>query len=684
MQSDMENTEENLQENIENEDLNGVKGVIVKRRLSKMTATIDEPSASQTTCGAANQVAVSAPQLEVQEDPEDNIPEEAHFDIDEEDRIIVSMANRPKLERSYAISDNDDTRLRPVAPPLHRSPLSWSRDSSGTEMTDSSGVNLSQFLLETLHKNPKDREKLLALEKDMKDFVQKEPPEQSKKFQQGTSYQRMLIHRVAAIFGLDHNVDTAGKAVVVSRTERTRVPDFTFESLIKPHQAYTEQPRAKSLRAMQSADEYGQHYPEHSYAFSECNYSRSFDIGSGGMPYAESVGAAENSPIHHRNVQHVPPHHHQWASHDMGFNRSFEVSASQMPPYNQVVDRGSMRRTGSFGGVPVMYRGRSADDKYYGTPGYAGSQGSMNRLSPHSGYEEMQLTEGMGNVNIGSQGHINHGYVNQGQPAYAGQNQPAYPQQPAPLMQPLQVQVPVTTHYVGQAIASLPPTGPSSVCHTNSAMSTPIPGCCQAVQQVTQGQPVYVNQAANAPIMMPYQTQTPVCPSCSTTTVIHRPVVQGNQAQWVAYGNPQVNQPVQQQQQQYVTYQQPQQQWVPTYTQQGQLQMVQPATHQPQMQVYGPAAQPQSTYAQQNSIQQQPPYQGPVYYQQQPLMYDANSDSYQPYGNTTSYSIGTASYQADISQQTSTNEGSIQQYDLRERKVRITALSLIEAPGFYF
>ena len=42
MQSDMENTEENLQENIENEDLNGVKEVIVKRKLSKMTTTIDE------------------------------------------------------------------------------------------------------------------------------------------------------------------------------------------------------------------------------------------------------------------------------------------------------------------------------------------------------------------------------------------------------------------------------------------------------------------------------------------------------------------------------------------------------------------------------------------------------------------------------------------------------------------
>ena len=66
---------------------------------------------------------------------------------------------------------------------------------------------------------------------------------------------------------------------------------------------------------------------------------------------------------------------------------------------------------------------------------------AVSRLSPHSGYEEMQLAEGMGNMNIGSQGHINHGYVNQGQPAYAGQNQPAYPQQSAPLMQPLQVQV---------------------------------------------------------------------------------------------------------------------------------------------------------------------------------------------------------------------------------------------------
>ncbi len=38
-----------------------------------------------------------------------------------------------------------------------------------------------------------------------------------------TSYHRMLLHRVAAYFGLDHNVDQTGKSVIINKTSNTRM-----------------------------------------------------------------------------------------------------------------------------------------------------------------------------------------------------------------------------------------------------------------------------------------------------------------------------------------------------------------------------------------------------------------------------------------------------------------------------
>lgn len=37
------------------------------------------------------------------------------------------------------------------------------------------------------------------------------------------SYDRMLVHRVAAFFGLEHNVDSTGKVVVVTKGPNVRV-----------------------------------------------------------------------------------------------------------------------------------------------------------------------------------------------------------------------------------------------------------------------------------------------------------------------------------------------------------------------------------------------------------------------------------------------------------------------------
>ncbi len=46
---------------------------------------------------------------------------------------------------------------------------------------------------------------------------------QQRKFPPMSSYHRMLLHRVAAYFGMDHNVDPSGKSVVINKTTNTRM-----------------------------------------------------------------------------------------------------------------------------------------------------------------------------------------------------------------------------------------------------------------------------------------------------------------------------------------------------------------------------------------------------------------------------------------------------------------------------
>ncbi|XP_060775386.1 R3H domain-containing protein 2 isoform X9 [Neoarius graeffei] len=86
-----------------------------------------------------------------------------------------------------------------------------SRDSS-QEYTDSTGIDVHEFLVNTLKNNPSN---------------------QYKKFPQMTSYHRMLLHRVAAYFGMDHNVDQTGKAVIINKTCNTRIPEQRFSEHIK-------------------------------------------------------------------------------------------------------------------------------------------------------------------------------------------------------------------------------------------------------------------------------------------------------------------------------------------------------------------------------------------------------------------------------------------------------------------
>ena len=40
------------------------------------------------------------------------------------------------------------------------------------------------------------------------------------------------LHRVAAYFGLDHNVDQSGNCVIVNKTKNTRLPELKFREHI--------------------------------------------------------------------------------------------------------------------------------------------------------------------------------------------------------------------------------------------------------------------------------------------------------------------------------------------------------------------------------------------------------------------------------------------------------------------
>uniref|UniRef100_A0A8C7YWX1 R3H domain containing 1 n=1 Tax=Oryzias sinensis TaxID=183150 RepID=A0A8C7YWX1_9TELE len=102
---------------------------------------------------------------------------------------------------------------------------------SSQDYTDSTGIDLHEFLVNTLKSNPRDRIMLLKLEQDILDFISNNES-QKRKFPPMTSYHRMLLHRVAAYFGMDHKVDPSGKSVVINKTTNTRIPDQKFSEHI--------------------------------------------------------------------------------------------------------------------------------------------------------------------------------------------------------------------------------------------------------------------------------------------------------------------------------------------------------------------------------------------------------------------------------------------------------------------
>ncbi|XP_050771954.1 R3H domain-containing protein 1 isoform X10 [Gopherus flavomarginatus] len=173
-------------------------------------------------------------------------PPTAEISQDIQEKIQIQLTQSFEKEEKPT---KDETEKEKSSDKLSRKMLS--RDSS-QEYTDSTGIDLHEFLVNTLKNNPRDRMMLLKLEQEILDFIGNEIPR--KKFPPMTSYHRMLLHRVAAYFGLEHNVDQSGKSVIINKTSNTRIPDQKFCEHIKDEKCEDFQKRYILKRENSSLD----------------------------------------------------------------------------------------------------------------------------------------------------------------------------------------------------------------------------------------------------------------------------------------------------------------------------------------------------------------------------------------------------------------------------------------------
>ncbi|XP_076267337.1 R3H domain containing protein encore isoform X2 [Rhynchophorus ferrugineus] len=153
-----------------------------------------------------------------------------------------------------------------------------SRESSSDCYTDTTGVDLEQFIPETLNRNPKDRALMLRIEEELVNLAN-DKFQTHYKFPPMSSYHRMLVHRCAAYFGMDHNIEQSGKCVIVNKTKNTRIPDIKFKHHIK--EIFNDDPprsvrRSILKRDSSSVEDYCFKSPERGYSL-ESRRSKSFE-----------------------------------------------------------------------------------------------------------------------------------------------------------------------------------------------------------------------------------------------------------------------------------------------------------------------------------------------------------------------------------------------------------------------
>ncbi|XP_059246597.1 cAMP-regulated phosphoprotein 21 isoform X14 [Mustela nigripes] len=228
------------------------------------------------------------------------------------------------------------------------------------EYTDATGIDLHEFLINTLKNNSRDRMILLKMEQEIIDFIG-DNNNHYKKFPQMSSYQRMLVHRVAAYFGLDHNVDQTGKSVIINKTSNTRIPEQRFCEHLKDEKGEESQKRFILKRDNSSIDK-------------EDNQS----VCSQESLFVDNRGNRDGSGRTSGSRQSSSENELKWSDHQRAWSSTDSDSSNRnLKP--------TMTKTASFGGITVLTRGDSTSStRSTGKLSKAGSESNSSTGSSGS------------------------------------------------------------------------------------------------------------------------------------------------------------------------------------------------------------------------------------------------------------------------------------------------------------
>ncbi|NXX89181.1 ARP21 protein, partial [Centropus bengalensis] len=315
--------------------------------------------------------------------------------LQEEDKSSKDDSEKEKEKDKNKDKNSEKSKIRML-----------SKDCS-QEYTDSTGIDLHEFLINTLKNNPRDRMILLKMEQEIIDFIS-DNNNHYKKFPQMSSYQRMLVHRVAAYFGMDHNVDQTGKSVIINKTSNTRIPEQRFSEHLKDEKGEESQKRFILKRDNSSIDKEDNQsvcsqenlFVENSRLLEDnsiCNDThkkRQMFRGN-----RDSTGKASGSR------QSSTENELKWADHQRPWSSTDSDSSNRnLKP--------AITKTASFGGITVLTRGdSSSSNRSTGklsktgseSSSSAGSSGSLSRI--HQPLQSASLVPG---VTASSSGNVSY------------------------------------------------------------------------------------------------------------------------------------------------------------------------------------------------------------------------------------------------------------------------------------
>ncbi|XP_050827298.1 cAMP-regulated phosphoprotein 21 isoform X9 [Serinus canaria] len=341
---------------------------------------------------------------------------------DNQESIQLQLSSFPSLQEEDKSSKDDSEKEKEKDKnkdkTSEKSKIRMLSKDCSQEYTDSTGIDLHEFLINTLKNNPRDRMILLKMEQEIIDFIS-DNNNHYKKFPQMSSYQRMLVHRVAAYFGMDHNVDQTGKSVIINKTSNTRIPEQRFSEHLKDEKGEESQKRFILKRDNSSIDkEDNQSVCSQENLFVEnrlledssiCNdMHKKRQLFRGNRDSIGKTSGSRQSST--ENELKWTDHQRPWSSTDS------DSSNRNLKP--------AITKTASFGGITVLTRGdSSSSNRSTGklsktgseSSSSAGSSGSLSRI--HQPLQSASLIPGVTANSSGSVSYPENGMSGQVAPS---------------------------------------------------------------------------------------------------------------------------------------------------------------------------------------------------------------------------------------------------------------------------